>query len=74
MRKSGVVSVALVEKALDLESTATDSVRFVPVKLRDPDAAVLEPDVRDALEPSPAAFAIFLFAIQQSDGCDDPGG
>ncbi len=72
MTKSGVVSVPLVEEALDLESTATDAVRFVPVDLRDPDAGVLEPDVRDAFEFSPAALAIFL--LQPNDLSDATTG
>ena len=73
MTKSGEVSVPLVvEEALDLESTATDAVRFVPVELRDPDAAVLEPDVRNALDFSPAAFAIFL--LQSNDLSDATTG
>ena len=63
-----------VEETLDLEPTPTDAVRFVPVKFREADAAIREPDFRDAFDFSPATFPI-LFpqsaeAVNVAADCD----
>ena len=56
----GMCSAWRVEEVLDLDATTADAVRLVPVKLRDADAAIREPDVRDALDFPPATLAILL--------------
>ena len=53
-------SVGRVEEAFDLDATTADAVRLVPVRLREADAAIREPDVRDTFDFAPATFAILL--------------